>query len=926
MATYTVRAPDGKTITLQGPEGASQAEVIAQAQRLYQPKATPAQKPKSKTLRQAERFVGLDQPTALEAYRRGEEAFERSLRGKSESVRREALELFRADPRMRAVREAAGLAPVYTRKEELRGIAKRRVEESRGRRATTNRAIATAVNPLNANALTSVLDTFGDVADAGRAAVTGSLGLDRLGAAIDVISGRDGGRTYSDQLDTSRAETSARREQSTVGNVLGTLAGGAAFGGVGGAAVRGAGAAIGGRAGQVLQTVGQLREGQRIRNAARLVGTGGVTGGAQAAVEGTDVSTGAATGATAVAALGALGKTGQLLSRPVRDFIGMTGADKLLRRITRTTRSELAQLAQKYRDDTFGAEPTVFELLPLADRNRILSRVVAPNDEIVEQTTRAIRARGESLGPEMAEATRRIVEPARRQVTRSIARDLRRARGGDPLSGEDLQRVRAATESPLDMEQLPGEEFRAILAPFANQRVADNIDQLLPIAPRRVGSSIVEEVTDPEVAAAIRAASSTLRNRRQQDGVTVDDISGIMTNLRKVVNQSDDILKIGTAQKALDQLQQILEDRVPQAAQAAREAADAYAARSRMYEGMGEGMQTRLRQDVQPGANDRAAQRLRNAYDTSEGAAGRLLGQINRLTTDLGGSPEEALRATISMSRNSIGRELAQNIGPEEAARIMAAARAQDESARTLASISNKLSGGAEQASPESVITEAVLTLNPGSFAATRLGALRRLSEMTYIPKNRARTIVDMLFSQDPRMTKRAINALRREEGGERFLTLFAQSIGSSAAGIGQDPTSAAAVPVQPQQEFVEEDSPVGGDIGVEEDLPVGEDIGVEEDLPADEPYGRQVIQSLFPEAEITDDVRDPNSPLGQKNPNSYHVTSDGAVDVRPIPGVLFEEFVEQIKQAGYPVIEAIDETVNPSSYATGPHWHIVIG
>ncbi len=39
MATYTVQAPDGKTITLQGPDGASQSDVIAQAQKLYQPQA-----------------------------------------------------------------------------------------------------------------------------------------------------------------------------------------------------------------------------------------------------------------------------------------------------------------------------------------------------------------------------------------------------------------------------------------------------------------------------------------------------------------------------------------------------------------------------------------------------------------------------------------------------------------------------------------------------------------------------------------------------------------------------------------------------------------------------------------------------------------------------------------------------------------------
>jgi hypothetical protein len=40
MAQYTVQAPDGQTITLEGPDNASQADVIAQAQRLYQPKGS----------------------------------------------------------------------------------------------------------------------------------------------------------------------------------------------------------------------------------------------------------------------------------------------------------------------------------------------------------------------------------------------------------------------------------------------------------------------------------------------------------------------------------------------------------------------------------------------------------------------------------------------------------------------------------------------------------------------------------------------------------------------------------------------------------------------------------------------------------------------------------------------------------------------
>lgn len=53
---YTVIAPDGKEITLIGPEGATQQEVIAQAQKLYQPQAKP--------VTMTEQMVGLGSPIA----------------------------------------------------------------------------------------------------------------------------------------------------------------------------------------------------------------------------------------------------------------------------------------------------------------------------------------------------------------------------------------------------------------------------------------------------------------------------------------------------------------------------------------------------------------------------------------------------------------------------------------------------------------------------------------------------------------------------------------------------------------------------------------------------------------------------------------------------------------------------------------------
>lgn len=84
------------------------------------------------------------------------------------------------------------------------------------------------------------------------------------------------------------------------------------------------------------------------------------------------------------------------------------------------------------------------------------------------------------------------------------------------------------------------------------------------------------------------------------------------------------------------------------------------------------------------------------------------------------------------------------------------------------------------------------------------------------------------------------------------------------------------------------------------------------------------VIKKLFPGARITSGYRGPDHALTQKNPGSYHTTG-AAVDTAAIPGMTFDEYVSQIKAAGYTVVEAINEYENPSKNATGPHWHVVI-
>lgn len=86
------------------------------------------------------------------------------------------------------------------------------------------------------------------------------------------------------------------------------------------------------------------------------------------------------------------------------------------------------------------------------------------------------------------------------------------------------------------------------------------------------------------------------------------------------------------------------------------------------------------------------------------------------------------------------------------------------------------------------------------------------------------------------------------------------------------------------------------------------------------------VAKSLFPEIEVTQVRRDPKSSLGKANPKSWHNHSAAAVDVRPIPGLTFTDYVKRYRDAGYTILEARDEVKNPSAHATGPHWHVVLG
>lgn len=83
------------------------------------------------------------------------------------------------------------------------------------------------------------------------------------------------------------------------------------------------------------------------------------------------------------------------------------------------------------------------------------------------------------------------------------------------------------------------------------------------------------------------------------------------------------------------------------------------------------------------------------------------------------------------------------------------------------------------------------------------------------------------------------------------------------------------------------------------------------------------LVLSLFPTAKITSTKRSPMSKLGRANPRSYHNIGK-AIDIAPIPGVKFKDYVRSLEGAGLKIIEALEEVGSKrSKHATGNHWHI---
>lgn len=572
----------------------------------------------------------------------------------------------------------------------------------------------------------------------------------------------------------------------------------------------------------VIQGLTDLGKGNILARGAKIAGAGATAGAIQGAGDSTgaadlpgNVAKGAAVGAIAAPVASAGLKVAAAVGRPIADLTGLSTAAGVLRRYVSASAEDLEQKFNDYRAKT-GANPTIFELLPLQDRQNVQKMLGLSSGATKTQATEAIAARAKNIGPEMGDVTTNAIAQQRNAIQDQMAQDLAQSRGGANAvpTVDELNLAHSAARSPVDMSTLRDVEARNIMAPHDARTVAPSVDHLVPQAPTmQPNGSVSMQESNPDISAAIRSKAGL--QRVDPTGVTVSDISDMISKLRSDGRQGG--VAGDTATRAADHLTDFLQQSDPAAAQALQNMQSAYAGRSRMLEGFGEGTQTRLRENVPVGTSRGTAQGVRNAYDTPEGSAGRVLGQASQLDQQLTQTPGQNLRSVTNIAEDPTTQEaISRNLGNDAGPQIADAAQAQTTSARNLAGLNPETQNSSGMDLP--TLAHSLIALNPASLPTTKALAMSRIMHaFQNLPEKQTSAIVDGLFSQNPTQISKAMKFLNNAgDSGKAALSTLGNvmSAGGAAAGVATSP-STEQQPAQPSMSDIPE-QPAGtapGDI-----------------------------------------------------------------------------------------------------------------
>lgn len=741
MPTYAIKAPNGKTYQIDGPAGASDDAVRMQVLKQFPEAAgSPAPaKPRQFTsdeklfmaaaTPQPKKWEGLPPAKAKQILATAQESLLRKA-GSDPAMRARVLESFNTHPDMQRLRQIAGLPQFMTRKQAVKETARRVIQENRDKPS----AIPVGVR-----------DTAASFISAGNDALYG-------------IPARIAAKLTGTPNDVMQEFAAQQGERAPVNNFIQTLglslltgAGEAKAIGAGLSRVAASSAPKIARAGKLVEDAITFKKGQTAANAARIVGAGGAAGGLEAGVKDKSITEGAAVGAAGAGLLIGGGKTlGALLVRPASDLLRTTTGKAILRRYIQTPIEDIQRLASEWKAKNPGIkrEPTIYEVLPLEDRESVKTFLKRSPASVRESAASQVNQRAAEIGPDLADVTSNIIAPAQNRRVAKVAEDLATSRGDTTPTPEELALAEKAARAPLDMRLVRKSEARNIMAPHDEKTAYENISDLYPQHPETTKKGTVQMVADdPEIISTIRNAAGALRLK---SNITIGNVTKIMSRLSKKAYAGDDL-----AAQALNHIEDILVRDHPEVAPAIEQMRSTNAARRRVEEGMAEGARTRLRENIP--SSDTNARAVENAYGTPEGATGRALGQAAQIEQNVLASPSDSIRAIEEIANNPTTQEaISRNLGGSEGQQIADAAKSQAESARRLLGLKKETTP--EERSSLQGTMQALLSLSPGAMIGTRLRGFKALgSFFNGYTEGRAQTIVDALFSRNPTKVAKAL-------------------------------------------------------------------------------------------------------------------------------------------------------------------------
>lgn len=741
MPTYAIKAPNGKTYQIDGPAGASDDAVRMQVLKQFPEAAgSPAPaKPRQFTsdeklfmaaaTPQPKKWEGLPPAKAKQILATAQESLLRKA-GSDPAMRARVLESFNTHPDMQRLRQIAGLPQFMTRKQAVKETARRVIQENRDKPS----AIPVGVR-----------DTAASFISAGNDALYG-------------IPARIAAKLTGTPNDVMQEFAAQQGERAPVNNFIQTLglslltgAGEAKAIGAGLSRVAASSAPKIAKVGKFVEDAITFKKGQTAANAARIVGAGGAAGALEAGVKDKSVTEGAAVGAAGAGLLLGGGKTlGALLVRPASDLLRTTTGKAILRRYIQTPIEDIQRLASEWKAKNPGIkrEPTIYEVLPLEDRESVKTFLKRSPASVRESAASQVNQRAAEIGPDLADVTSSIIAPAQNRRVAKVAEDLATSRGDTAPTPDELALAEKAARAPLDMRLVRKSEARNIMAPHDEKTAYENISDLYPQHPETTKKGTVQMVADdPEIISTIRNAAGALRLK---SNITIGNVTKIMSRLSKKAYAGDDL-----AAQALNHIEDILVRDHPEVAPAIEQMRSTNAARRRVEEGMAEGARTRLRENIP--SSDTNARAVENAYGTPEGATGRALGQAAQIEQNVLASPADSIRAIEEIANNpTTQKAISRNLGGSEGQQIADAAKSQAESARRLLGLKKETTP--EERSSLQGTMQALLSLSPGAMIGTRLRGFKALgSFFNGYPEGRAQTIVDALFSRNPTKVAKAL-------------------------------------------------------------------------------------------------------------------------------------------------------------------------